>query len=489
MKKEKVNIVWLKRDLRSQDHEPLFEAEASEQPYLILYIFDTNIINHPDTSVRHLQFIYHSILSLNKTLAQYNRRVEIFYGDSHEIFNYLMEQFLINRVFSYNESGTQITWDRDKKVSELCNQNNIVWKQFQRDGVIRGIKNRKNWTQQWYKTMHLPIRINKFSNSQIKHLDHPFVWPQKTRSKITTYPKHFQPAGEQNGWRYLRSFVAQRGFNYHKKLSKPTESRTSCSRLSPYLSWGNISVKQAYQFISNHSNYERYKRAFSGMLTRLHWHCHFIQKFEVECSYETHCINRGYELLTHKKNNDFIHSWATGTTGYPLVDACMRALNDTGWINFRMRAMLVSFLTFNLDQDWREGIYHLAQLFLDYEPGIHYPQFQMQAGTTGINTVRLYNPVKNAKENDPEGIFIKKWIPELSRVPTSYIHQPWTMSAMEQVFCGVTIGKDYPSPIVDLELSSKAARTKIWSHRKHPEVQKEKSRILNTHVNKKRSAS
>ena len=218
------------------------------------------------------------------------------------------------------------------------------------------------------------------------------------------------------------------------------------------------------------------------MLTRLHWHCHFIQKFEMECKYETHCINAGYELLKRSLNDNNLKAWRTATTGYPLVDASMRALDKTGWINFRMRALLVSFLTHNLDQDWRNGVYHMARLFLDYDPGIHYPQFQMQAGTTGVNTIRLYNPIKNSIELDPKGIFIKKWIPELQNTPIKYIHEPWKMSVMEQVFCGVIIGKDYPIPVIDLQESSRIARKKVWGHRKHPLVQKENKRILKRHV-------
>ncbi len=481
-----INLVWLKRDLRTQDHRPLFEAEREGIPYLVIYLLEPNMMDYRDTSLRHLRFVYHSILEMNAFWLPCKREVQLLYGEAIAVFSDLIRQFKIKRVLSYRESGIRLTWERDKKLGELFQKKGVGWRQFQRDGILRGIRNRDGWDKQWFVTMNEAVIKNTYRERSVRLEANSFRLPEVLVDRLQPYDELFQPAGESKAWRYLESFAVGRGASYHWHLSKPAESRLSCSRISPYLAWGNISIRQAYQFIKHHPNYPRFKRAFGAFLTRLKWHCHFIQKFEMECDYETRCINRGYELLEHEFKEDWIVAWQEGQTGYPLIDACMRCVRRTGWINFRMRAMLVSFLCHHLDQDWRSGAPFLARQFLDYEPGIHYPQFQMQAGTTGVNTVRMYNPVKQSNDHDATGVFIRKWVPEIYRVPREHIHEPWKMSVMEQQFCQTYIGTDYPSPIVPLEESARKAREKIWGHRSHPLVEQEQKRILRKHTRRKK---
>jgi len=219
-------------------------------------------------------------------------------------------------------------------------------------------------------------------------------------------------------------------------------------------------------------------RDLTAFGSRLHWRSHFMQKLEDEPRIEFENFNHAYDGLRENQfNRDWFEAWCAGRTGYPLIDACMRAVCSTGYLNFRMRAMLVSFASYDLWLHWREPGMFLARQWLDYEPGIHYSQMQMQSGTTGINTVRVYDPTKQAQDQDPDGEFIRRWVPELATIPHTYIHMPWRMPTDVQHKHNCVLGRTYPLPIVDHTISSRTAHTRIAALRRLSAT-KEQSRVV-----------
>jgi deoxyribodipyrimidine photo-lyase len=498
MEKPKMQIVWIKRDLRTRDHAPLAEAEGSGLPYRVIFIFEPSLVAHPDCSERHLRFQWQSLMDMNRTWLRLSqdseaRQVDVFWGEAEAVFSTLFNAYDITRVFSYEESGIEMSFRRDKAIAQLLKSKGVVWREFQRNGVLRGIKDRVDWDKRWFATMYEPVIENSYRKQLYPEelgllveasqgpMVKEFAIPEDRLKSLESTSAGMQMGGESMAWRYLQGFLSERHKSYHYHISKPLQSRESCSRLSVYIAWGNLSIKQIYQASKLLPKEKKNARAMTAFLSRIKWHDHFVQKFEQECTYEYRAVNRAFEDLGAENDAQLLQAWMEGRTGYPLVDANMRALAATGWINFRMRAMLVSFLTHHLDIDWRLGVYHLAQYFLDYEPGIHYTQFQMQAGTTGANTVRVYNPVKNGLEHDGEGEFVRRWVPEITGLPNHLVHQPWTMTEMERVLYGVTLGEDYPMPVVALQGRKIAMVARIYEMRKSEFAREEKARVLKKH--------
>lgn len=481
--KEEINIVWLKRDLRLQDNEAIFNALSSEKRVLFLYVFENSLIEDVHYSERHWNFIKQSLVDMNDDLTAFNSKILTVNTEVVTAFNQLQNFYTINTVFSHQETGLLITYNRDKEFVRYCRNNSIHWEENVNNGVLRGLLNREDWFESWEDYMNVPQIINEYHSEKLLTIDEIKTLENTFHiSDLRTSPnKIFQKGGTKTGWKYANSFFEERHKEYMFNISKPALSRKSTSRLSPYIAWGNLSIRQVFQKAHDLKT-ESNKRHLGAFISRLRWQAHFIQKFEMEHTMENASINKGYHKLKKSISAEYKKAWIEGKTGFPLVDASMRCLNETGFLNFRMRSLLVSFFTHILWQPWQEATHHLSQMFLDFEPGIHFPQLQMQAAETGINNIRIYNPVKNSLEHDEDATFIKEWVPELKNLPLPFIHEPYLMTSLDQQFNNFELGVDYPLPIVNATSARKKASEILWDLRNDVSVIHENRRILTKHT-------
>ena len=453
-----MEIVWFKRDLRIIDHAPLVEA-AECGAVCPLYIFEPDIWSQPDASRRHYEFLLESLTELDAALSALGQGLIIRVGDAVEVLDTLKAETGFTRLWSHQETGNGWSYTRDLAVKEWARANGVSWKERKQHGVMRGTHSRDQWASNWHREMY---QAQISPPVQLKPL---YLRSQNlpTAADLGLGPDDCpgrQKGGRREAMSLLGGFLTKRGQTYRRDMSSPLTGEWTCSRLSPHFSFGTLSIREALQ-ASEARRRAPMEKGWAGSLrafeSRLRWHCHFIQKLEDEPEIEFRNMHAAYDGLREDSFDAArFTAWSEGRTGFPFIDACMRSVTATGWLNFRMRAMLMSFASYHLWLHWRETSLHLARLFTDYEPGIHYAQAQMQSGTTGINTMRIYNPVKQSQDQDPDGVFLRKWVPEIAHLPTHLIHTPWATPDK---------GK-YPDPIIDEHRARRIAANRLYSLRK-----------------------
>ena len=496
-------LVWFKRDLRCEDHAALSKA-VKLGPIRCIYILEPKLWLQADVSLQHFEFIRESLHDLDAQLRLRGGALEIYIGEVTEVLTKIWQASPFQGLHSHQETGNRFTYARDQDAEKWCQSHRVHWCEYPQFGVVRALKNRNTWQASWQKHMEAPLyelsqiqlwKAQPSSNIMLNSATH-YLTPSTMQAPqhLSHNPPLRQRGGRSAALKILNSFLKQRSMWYRGGISSPLTAPDACSRLSVHLSYGCLSIREVVQATNEEllltpPHESRKKSGLTAFMSRLYWHCHFIQKLESEPEIEWQNMHRGYDGLRENEfNHNYFNALKDGRTGWPMVDACVIMLRETGWLNFRMRAMLVSVAAYPLWLHWRPVGEWLATQFLDYEPGIHWSQLQMQSGTTGINVTRVYNPIKQAQDHDQKGFFVRKWLPYMRQVPNTWIFEPWKMTQEVQNNIGLYVGKDIPKPILDIVTATKISKDRLHARRNLSEVRAGKKTVIDKHASRARKS-
>lgn len=458
-----VHVVWFKKDLRTFDHAPL-HAASLVGPVVPLYVVEPSVWSHGDLSVRHYQFVKESLADLNRRLKKLNQSIYLIVSEMIPVLEKLFATYGPFTMHSHMEHGLTHTYHRDMAVKKWMKNHACVWHEYPGDAVLRGRY-----------VSHRPTFMKTY-------LSPPVIPVPKSLDKVSCVPRSFQglaaldaftppgilaeapiKGGESEAIKHANAFFKTRYKTYQMAISKPIESLHTSSFLSAYLTWGNISIRSLHKATEKHLNELKmsdqtfYKKQLTAFHTRLFWRSHFVEKNEMKPWIDHVSKDPRYQGI-RTNNPDMMTRFTAGRTGFPFVDACIRHLHRTSWLNFRQRAMLTSFACNTLLLDWRTVGQFLARQWIDYEPGIHWSQIQMQAGLIPPRHIPIYDVIKQSKETDPKGDFIRLNVPELSHLHGPEIHEPWLLDS-----------NPYLAPMIEYATVLQASKETLYAIKKTPQ--------------------
>ncbi|MBF2037082.1 MAG: deoxyribodipyrimidine photo-lyase [Leptolyngbyaceae cyanobacterium T60_A2020_046] len=434
-------IVWFRRDLRITDHEPLYRA-ARRGAVIPVFIFDRALLHHPETGPARVAFMIDCLAALDRDLRRVGGRLIVRSGDPVDVLPRLICEAQAEGIYAHTDCERIYGRVRDGRLNQALTQQQMKIRWFEPPASLSELIPYPQYRLRWFRDMAAAI---------VPTPGQVIVPPEVPSEPLPTLAdvghcadgKPLPPAGTAAARRLLTEFLAEKSDRYYWQLSYPSAEATT--GLSPHIKFGAISVRECVQTVQRtpHNGDLRRKRSHNQLIARLRWGNGFTQRFRYLPQLELRSLYTVFDQDGWDFNEADYRAWQAGVTGFPIVDAAARCLQATGgWqaLNFRSRAIYASFLSNLMGLDWRYGALHFMRHLIDGDCPIDHYQWAMQAGVTHCLDkpwTRIYNPGQVAVDRcDPEGDFIKRWVPELAHLPPEQLGTPPRV-------------KGYPPPILD----------------------------------------
>ena len=443
-------VLWHRRNLRVTDHPALAYAAREYDTVLPVFVFDPGFYG-PDGLAcdARIQVLHDSLASLRRLYKAVGGSLSFAHGDAVEVLAGLHDAGW--DVVATADPTASYGAERDDRAAARCDTVFVDG-----DGLVRNQSwPREDWSDNVETWFEADPPTWDPETVAVQSLDEQVtIKAIEDGYDIEPTKSNIPDGGRGPGVRKLRAFVESIEA-YPGNISAPTDARTGTSQLSPYLRFGSLSVREVYQYVQENAPDGAGKEMF---VARLFWNKHYHQKLEDWSGWMTTAVNPVMQGLRQESHDpDLVRAWKRGETGFPMVDASIRCLTETGWLNFRMRAMCASVFADLFQQPWRIGADFYHYHLVDSDPAINYTQWQSQAGAVGTNLMRIYNPIKQVRDNDPEGAYIRRYVPELRPLPVKHLDRPEKTPLHVQEESGVVIGEDYPYPVVEYEAAREHA--------------------------------